>query len=265
MQLLTSTLLVVCLAGLAAGQTPAPPRARSATVLMAANSSYLGVAVVEINEDRAKELKLKETRGVEVKVVDEDSPASKAGIKEGDVILEYNGQRVEGTSQFVRMVSETPAGRKGAITVWRNGANHTYTAVIGSRPRTLALLGNVVPTIPDAPVAPVMPDLPRSVMSWHSPMIGIETESLNPQLAEYFGVKDGVLIRFVSKKSLAERGGLKAGDVVTKADGSMVHSAGQISAVLFENRSRKSVPFTVVRNHKELVLDIPLDSDSLKP
>src|SRR5436309_16060608 len=81
------------------------PRARTATnrgiVIRKTASSFLGIGVAEVDPDRAKSPYLKEVRGVEVKSVDHDSPAAKAGLKEGDVVLEYNGQRIEGTEQFV--------------------------------------------------------------------------------------------------------------------------------------------------------------------
>ena len=74
--------------------------------------TYLGVNLAEIDANRAKELKLKEDYGVEITRVEENSPAEKAGVKAGDVVLEYNGQRVEGMEQFGRMVRETPPGRE---------------------------------------------------------------------------------------------------------------------------------------------------------
>src|SRR5512139_2437444 len=70
-------------------------------ITTSSSRSYLGVGVAEINADRAKALKLKEERGVEITRVEDDSPAAKAGLKVGDVVLEYNGQRLEGTEQFV--------------------------------------------------------------------------------------------------------------------------------------------------------------------
>src|SRR5206468_8993249 len=105
---------------------PAAPRAprpeRSSRVIMpGASSSFLGVGVSEIDSERAKALNLKEERGVEVKNVDEDSPAAKAGVKVGDVVLDYNGQRVEGMEQFVRFVHETPVGRPVKLLISRNG------------------------------------------------------------------------------------------------------------------------------------------------
>ena len=68
--------------------------------------SFLGVGLKEIDSDRAKELKLREESGVEITRVEENSPAAKAGLKVGDAVLQYNGQRVEGIEQF-RFVAVT--------------------------------------------------------------------------------------------------------------------------------------------------------------
>ena len=122
---------VICLTGLvapAAFSQPAPstPRARTASNrIVLTRGSYLGIAVVEINADRAKALHLTEERGIEVTCVDPGSPADKAGLKQGDVVLEYNGERVEGGEQFIRLVRETPPGRAAKLTVWRNNASQT--------------------------------------------------------------------------------------------------------------------------------------------
>src|SRR5438270_370885 len=122
----------------ALAQVPAPPTppgapgARSAQVITVQKTGgYLGIGGIEVTPERMKALNLKEERGVEVSRVMEDGPAAKAGIKEGDVVLEFNGTPVQGTSQFQRLVSETPIGRPVKITVWRNGAAQTLTATIG--------------------------------------------------------------------------------------------------------------------------------------
>lgn len=100
---------------------PAAPAPQAAFEVYRLNDgrSFLGVGVKEIDEERAKALKLRDEYGVEVTNVEEDSPASKAGLKTGDVVLEYNGQRVEGTEQFVRFVRETPTGRTVKLLVSR--------------------------------------------------------------------------------------------------------------------------------------------------
>src|SRR5262244_1046428 len=73
---------------------------------------WLGVETKEVSSDFAKEHKPPAERGVVLGKVISDSPAAKAGLKENDVITEVNGQRVEGTAQFRRMIREIPAGRK---------------------------------------------------------------------------------------------------------------------------------------------------------
>ena len=123
-----------CLSALLSSAAPPDPtpKARTTThrVVLQRGGSYLGIGVAEITPERAKELHLKDERGIEVRCVDADSPAAKAGFKEGDVVLDYNGQRVEGGEQLMRLVRETPAGRSVPVLISRNGA--TINAVTSS-------------------------------------------------------------------------------------------------------------------------------------
>jgi len=240
--------------------------------------SYLGIGVAEIDAERAKALNLKEVRGVEVKNVDEDSPAAKAGLKEGDAVLEYNGQRIEGTEQFVRLVHETPVDRQVHLLVWRNGASQSLTATIGRRsPERIYFHGDEgddftveIPAMPPMPPMPAMPpmpevapmpDFPRGLSSGRSPMLGIESEGLSSQLAEFFGVKEGVLVRSVMKNSAAEKAGIRAGDVIVKVDGETVTSPRDISGLLRSAaRAKKTFPVVVVREKKEVTLSVTLET-----
>jgi serine protease Do len=260
---LSVTTLGLALALLAAGQAPPAPPAPPAApgrVMQIRNPfgrrSYLGVGVADIDGQRAKDLKLNEERGVEIKRVEPGSPAEKAGFKEGDVVLEYNGQRVEGTEQFSRMVRETPPGRNSRITISRNGANQTLTATIGEHQdsdfgRDFNLR---IPPIP--PMPPI--DVPRPVMAVRTSRVGFETETLNEQLAEYFGVKEGVLVRSVDKDSPAEKAGLHAGDVILKVDGEAVKATRDVSGRLRDSWEKKTVPVQVMRNKRETTLQLEL-------
>jgi serine protease Do len=264
------------LAGLLAATISAEPaeRARPASralVMQHNGSSYLGVGVVEMTPERAKELHLKEEHGVEVRCIDTDSPAAKAGLKENDVVLEYNGQRVEGGEQFMRLVRETPPGRPASLLIFRNGANQTLTATIGLRQSGILALEMepdgplmAMPSMPEMPPMPSIhiPDMPRAFTSWRSPTLGIESESLNPQLAEYFGVKEGVLVRLVTHDSAAEKAGFKAGDVIVKVEGSKVSTPKEISSILQSSKSKKTVAITVLRHQKEVVLNVTLEERS---
>lgn len=259
-------------------------RARSATVILQKQgSSYLGVGAIDIDADRAKALKLPDVRGVEIKSLDGDGPAGKAGLKEGDVVLEYNGQRVEGTEQFVRLVRETPPGRQVRLTISRDGKKDTVTVTTGAR--TSHFIGSndgfrfevpmppMPPEAPEAPMPPMppdmgrwwhgrAPDLPSGNMSWRSGALGIETESLGPQLAQFFGVKEGVLVRSVNPNSPSQKGGIKAGDVIVKIAATSVASPRDISSALRSMRGKDSVSVTLVRNQKEMTITLALDRPS---
>jgi serine protease Do len=228
-------------------------------IVQRSGTSYLGLGALEVSPERAKALNLKEERGVEVAHVEADSPAAKAGVKEGDVVLEYNGERVEGVDQFIRLVHETPPGRDVKMSVWRNGKAENLTLTVGSRRGTVIETPGGPVTIP--PIPPIPPiDIPRFEMSYQSPLIGIEGESLAPdgQLADFFGVKDGVLVKSVVRNSAAEKAGLKAGDVIVKVDDSKVTSPREITSVLRSNRNKNSFTLTVVRNKKEMPVTVTL-------
>jgi len=247
-------MVFVLSASCAFAQAPSRSRSASNIVVIRNGGSYLGIAVVEIDAERAKVLKLKDEHGVEVKVVDDGSPAAKAGLKPDDVMVEFGGQRVEGVPQFVRMVMATPAGRKVGLSVIRAGAPVAIIATLEPRVNMREPLANFPPLPPMPPV--MMPDLPRAVMFWRTGMLGIESEALNPQLAEYFGVKAGLLVRMVSRQSPAEKSGLRAGDVIIKAGGKPVAATQDVTAML---RDKKTISLMVVRNHKEVTLDVTLD------
>ncbi len=107
-----------------------------------------------------------------------------------------------------------------------------------------------------------IPDIPRPNTTWRNPTLGIESESLNPQLAEYFGVKEGVLVRAVTHESAAEKAGFKAGDVIVKVEGEKVTTPKEISSILQSSRSKKTLLITVMRRQKEVVLNVTLEERS---
>ena len=247
--------------GLLAISLAAPGFAQSArrVIVQRSGTSYLGIGALEVTPERARALNLKEDRGVEVAHVEEDSPAAKAGIKEGDVVLEYNGEKVEGVDQFIRLVHETPPGRDVKVAVWRNGKNENLTLTVGSRRGTVIETPGGAVTIPPIPPMPPI-DIPRFEMSYQSPLIGIEGESLAPQgqLADFFGVTDGVLVKSVIRNSAADKAGLKAGDVIVRVDNTKVTSPREITSVLRTNRDKNSFTLTVVRNKKEMPVTVTL-------
>ncbi len=226
------------------------------------SASYLGVSIAEIDAARAKALKLPEARGVEITRVEEGSPAEKAGLKSGDVVLEYNREPVEGMEQFGRMVRETPPGRTVTLKVSRAGAMQSLTAAIGERGR-FAHRDEAEPfVVPKFEMPQIeMPDMPEGFPGWRSGMLGIETESLTSQLGEYFGVKQGVLVRSVLSGSAAENAGIRAGDVIVRVDDADVSTPGQVSAAVGAARPRHTVTLKIIRNHRDMTITAALADD----
>ncbi len=252
-----TSLIAVCAAG--AGAQPlnffqVAPQAIQLRALV--GGTYLGVNLAEIDNKRAAELKLKEPYGVEITRVEEGSPAEKAGLKAGDVVLEYNGERVEGMEEFGRRVRETPPGRDIKLVISRNGATQTLTAMLAVR-RLRPFTGNLGPEfeIPEFQ----MPDMPQIFTTLRNPLLGVEAESLGSQLAAYFGVKQGVLVRSVVKDTAADRAGIKAGDVITRVDGMGVTTPSEVSNVVRSLAQKKTFSIEVMRDHKLASMNVTLD------
>jgi serine protease Do len=218
--------------------------------------TYLGVSLAEIDANRAKELKLREDYGVEITRVEEGSPAEKAGVKPGDVVLEYNGQRVEGMEQFGRMVRETPPGREVKLTISRDGAPQTLTAMLTSR-KVRGFSGS----FPEGFVMPEIsiPDIPQIYTTLRTARLGVEAESVGSQLAEYFGVKDGVLVRSVLDGTAAQKAGIKAGDVITRVDGTAVTSPSELSSAVRSASSKKTYSVELVRDRKPQTVSVTVE------
>jgi serine protease Do len=228
-------------------QTPHP---------MPAGGSYIGVMMQEVDGERAKALKLSEGFGVEVTLVEPDGPADKAGLKVGDVVTHYNGQKVESNDQFARLVRETPAGHEVKLDISRGGATQTVTVRIGQRKPPRMEWGATPPPMPNIEIH--MPDLPRALMQMRSSILGVEAESIDGQLAQYFGVKEGVLVRSVVKGSSGDKAGIRAGDVIIKIEDAHVAMPADISTRL-RTLHGKSVPLVLMRDHKELTVTVAID------
>ncbi len=235
--------------------------------LMSINGSYLGVGVRDVDAERKKALNLKEERGAEITSVEDDSPAAKAGLKTGDVVLDYAGNRVESMEQFIRLVRETPAGRDVKIAVSRGGSMTTLVAKVESgrsrMERTIRLTR--MPQISIGEWVGRM-DSPRALMSWNSGQLGIEAETLDNQLADFFGVKQGVLVRSVAKDSAAEKAGLKAGDVIVRVEETKVGSPREVTAAIRSARTKdKTVALTLIRDKKETVSKVTFEEPAPSP
>ncbi len=228
-------------------------------------SAYLGVDISEVTPERVGALKLKEEQGVEVLLVDQDSPAGKAGLKEHDVILTLNGTEVESGAQLRRMIHETPPGRTVTLGISRDGQMQTVKAQLADRRKALAWKDKqgengfaAIPPIPPIPNFPQI-EIPSIIVVHSSLRSGLMVENLTPQLGEFFGAKGGkgVLVRSVEKGSVAAKAGLRAGDVIIRVNSETVSDVGDFSQALRSHTSGNA-SVGVIREKREQTISLPV-------
>jgi S1-C subfamily serine protease len=228
---------------------------RSANIQVPSNAGYLGVGAQDITPERAKALNLKDTSGIEVTNLVEESPASKAGLRIHDLILDANGQKVESWQQFVEFIADKSPGTKVNLLISRNGVKQTMTATLTLRPAEI-----VATPVPPGFVTLSPEDLKGLIAAQsavETPQIGFICTELMPQLAEFFGAIGGVLVESVTAGTAAGRAGLKAGDVISKVNGLPIANIRELQ-VLIRMSAKKPITFTVVRNKKEISLNVEL-------
>ena len=212
-------LLSVLLAGAVTMVGAVPAQAATSGDELTAGDSYLGIGPRDITPNRVAALKLKDDSGVEVTDVDHDAPAAKAGVKVGDVILTYNGQKVESAEQLRRLIHETPAGRTVQLGISRNGQQQTTAVTLGSRRQMIAGFPKARVGTPGNGFFDNPPDMSMNTLQMAS-KCGLLVENLTPQLGDFLGVKNGggVLVRSVEKGSPADAAGIRAGDVIVRIE-----------------------------------------------
>ena len=225
-------------------------------------SAYLGVDISDVTTERLSALKLKDEKGVEVTMVDQDAPAGKAGIKEHDVILTMNGTSIESGAQLRRMIHEMPPGRLVTFGLSRAGEPMTVRVQLADKHKEFSMGPNMKDfhvNIPEIHIPDI--DIPsmNMVVVTSSARSGLTVENITPQLGEFFGVKngDGVLVRAVEKGSRAEKAGFRAGDVIVKVNDEPVHDTGDFSHAV-RSRNGAAVSVGVVRDKREQNLNLSL-------
>jgi serine protease Do len=232
-----------------------------------------------------------DARGASVRSVEADSPAEKAGLKEGDVITRFDGEAVRSAAQLGRLVAETPSGRSVAVEVTRGGATQQLSATLAERSRGFRVYGGdggdfelempewSVPEPPEPPEPPAAPHAPRPpkppkvrpfAWSWNDddgPMmhglmgggprkLGIQYMEIGEQLAAYFKLpgKSGVLVTSVDADGPAAKAGIKAGDVVTKVGADAIADGDDLRQAMSRAEGGAQVTVTVHRDGRPLEL-----------
>lgn len=250
---------------------PFPPKAEGQVFSMffAGDGAYLGVQTVEITKENAAKFGLREVRGVAIEKVMEGSPAEKAGLQSGDVIVRFNGEDVTSTRKLSRLLGEVAPDHQVTLTVLRGGSERDLVATAGKRPMPKFEEGNFTWNTPELPNFPSdMPQIPRleqTPMPRMEPLppgspeqplffsfgssrrIGISVNALTKQLSDHFGVTSGVMISDVRADSPAAKAGLKAGDIIVEIDGKEVKNDGDLIRAIGEKKEG-DVTLTIVRD-----------------
>src|SRR5262249_30972132 len=207
--------------------------------VMAQDSSWIGISIVDDKD-----------QGAVVRQVEPNSPADKAGLKAGDIILEFNKEGVIGAQQLTRLVREPPVGRTVDVKVRRDNRDQTFR--VTTEHSAIIRRGQIDFNFPDVHVLTdrVLRDLPRVQVSTVYAQTGIQVEQMTDQLRDYFGVlgNNGVLVTSVDAGSAAEKAGIKTGDVVTAIDGKTIRNPGDFGR---EMRANGKATLKIIRDKKE--------------
>ena len=217
--------------------------------------------------------------GVRIDEVTPSSPADKAGLKAGDIVVDFDGERIRSARQFARLVRETADGRAVQLGVLRDGKQQTLEATperqsFGWNPnidgdlrrrleRGLRDFRQGPPlefefrTDPDDPRRfefHLNPDAPPMARASSGGRLGVTVLSLAPQLAAYFGVPDGgALVATVTKDSAADKAGIQAGDVITTVNGDRVRDSGSLMRKIGDAGGTE-LTMVIVRDRKGLTV-----------
>jgi membrane-associated protease RseP (regulator of RpoE activity) len=270
---LSAALLAACALG--AGAQGAGLRAAVDEPMLLGNSQgYLGVDLGDVDAQKAQALKLKDVRGALITLIDHDAPAGKMGLRVNDVVLEMNGQPVEGAEQLRRMLRETPPGRKVSLLVSRDGNTQTLAVELADRKVVEHDAWNHIDNGGDltypGPGMGILPggagagDAPPS-SGWHIPFfgpslnVGVLVEPLTQQMADVLGIRNGLMIKQVTHRSAASAAGLKALDVILKVGNEPVSTLSGWDRAMRSNLGR-NVQVTILRDKKQQTVTLAVDS-----
>jgi len=238
--------------------------------------SRLGVTVRDVDQADAEREKLPGLWGAAIEEVRSDSPAERAGLKAGDVVIEFDGERVRGARQLSRLVQETPEGRTVKAAVVRGG-NRVDVDITPEQSGGVSYLGDTGRAIQrlNRDLRSELGDLREldRLRDFNfavpfdfggrlvTPRLGIQAQEMTEQLAAHLGAKEGVLVTSVDAGSIAETAGLQAGDVITSLDGASVADVSELRRRLGRLDDGEEFTIGIVRDRKAMTLNGKMESE----
>lgn len=196
---------------------------------------WLGVLIQKITPDLAKSFKLSEYEGALVSDVVANGPADKAGIKRGDVIIEYEGKKIKSMEMLPRVVAATKPGTKIKITVLRNGKEKKLKVIIEQLTETKSKISR---------------DIEKT--------LGMSVQEITPDIAEYFDLKDkkGVIISNILQNSLAWESGLRQGDIIKEINRQKLNTIADYRRLMQNIEEKSTILFLVKRGENTIFIAV---------
>jgi len=199
---------------------------------------WLGVSIQPLTKDLAASFKRSDTNGALISAVVEGSPADKAGLKAGDVLVEFDGKKVAKATDLPGLVADMPVGKDVPMTVVREG-------------RELKLNAHIARLEDESPA--------KASESDGKGQLGLSVQPLTPPMARELGLKakEGVLVRDVVEGGRAAEAGIRAGDVIVEVDRQPVRTMEDFKARLDKRAKDQPVVMLVNRDGQTMYVAIP--------
>jgi len=187
----------------------------------------MGIYLSEVNENVAEALKLPTKNGTLVSRIEKNGPAEKAGLKDGDIVLSFNGNAVEKSTELRRLAAATKPGSTVNLRVWRKGITKEYPIILAELPQT------------DTPTREGNPKKENRSAENSSPNFGLTVKPLDSQQKKALGINSGIIIE--KAEGASARAGLQAEDVILTINNQDVDNAQDFKKIIEKDDSNKSV------------------------
>ncbi len=237
-----------------------PCASASAEKHASTGKAWLGVAVQELSDELREVLDIdEEFTGLLVANVTEGSPADKAGMRHGDLIVSVSGREMETPDDLVKLVQSKKPGSEVVVALVRDGKKHKMTVLLGTAPaKTPKDTGIEMPDSRSLPTE-IMPPLRHLKLQVDRGYLGVNVLDLDEDLGGYFGVQKGVLVTEVLEGRAGEKAGMKAGDVITAVDGKKVADREELTGILQKKEEGEKVEVSLLRKGKPMRLPVTLE------
>jgi serine protease Do len=200
---------------------------------------FLGIGIQDMTPDLARSFDLKEAKGALVSNVAEDSPADKAGVRQGDVIVAFESAPIDDAAALQRAVTRTPVGTKVTLKVIRNGAEKELTTTVGEQSE--------------------LREVARAERSLENALTGVDVQTVNQQTGRELGLRgkvEGVVVVDVESDSQADRAGLAQGDVIREINRHPVKSVKEYEKIVSGLKKEQDALLLIDRRGSSLFLTV---------